>query len=299
MHSKMEVSKMRKVIIISGILLMVYSLSTWKVSASEIRVDTTTTTTSTTPVTTCPVPGYYYFDEDEDGYGDPNRSPVFGCWPHPGLASNNLDCDDTDSDINPGAPEVPCDSKDNNCNGQIDEVLGTYAYYGDEDGDGYGNPNFHLDFACPPPPPGWVDNNLDCDDTDPEIHAGALELCDGVDNNCNDLVDEGCVCQCPADSSLGCIFGTMYYVPNGLAVPGVTVKLKRLFPRPKVEMEVATDDDGCYRFTDLEEGIYKIKVKDCKGSSGIIVIADGRKAKKDLGWWHNRRLTRCFYRVED
>ena len=48
------------------------------------------------------------------------------------------------------------------------------------------------------------DNDLyldddDCDPFDPEIHPGAEELCDGVDNNCNNQVDEGCPCapDCP------------------------------------------------------------------------------------------------------
>jgi hypothetical protein len=30
----------------------------------------------------------------------------------------------------------------------------------------------------------------DCDDTDPAIHPGANEVCDGVDNNCDDQIDE-------------------------------------------------------------------------------------------------------------
>ena len=42
---------------------------------------------------------------------------------------------------------------------------------------------------------GHIDDNFggdDCDDDDPSVYAGADELCDGVDNDCDEEVDEGC-----------------------------------------------------------------------------------------------------------
>jgi hypothetical protein len=33
---------------------------------------------------------------------------------------------------------------------------------------------------------------LDCDDTDPAVYPDAPELCDGIDNNCNEIIDGGC-----------------------------------------------------------------------------------------------------------
>lgn len=94
-------------------------------------------------------------DNDSDDYGS--------------IATGGTDCDDTDPNTYPGAPEL-CDGKDNNCvNGIADEGV-------DNDGDGYD--------TCGPP--------ADCNDSDPNINPGATEICDSKDNNCAGGIDEGC-----------------------------------------------------------------------------------------------------------
>jgi subtilisin family serine protease/subtilisin-like proprotein convertase family protein len=66
----------------------------------------------------------------------------------------------------------------------------TITYYADADGDGYGDPNVSIELGCTPDPLlGWVLDNTDCDDTNPDINPGAMEVCDGVDNNCDGIVD--------------------------------------------------------------------------------------------------------------
>jgi hypothetical protein len=69
----------------------------------------------------------FYRDTDRDGYGDPVITTL-ACLQPAGYISNNLDCNDANATIYPGAPEL-CDGLDNNCNGQIDENAGD-TYYG-------------------------------------------------------------------------------------------------------------------------------------------------------------------------
>ncbi len=68
--------------------------------------------------------GTYYADNDNDNYGDPSDT-VFSCsGPPPGYIADSSDCNDADSTVNPGAPEI-CDGVDNNCDGNIDEGIYT------------------------------------------------------------------------------------------------------------------------------------------------------------------------------
>jgi len=123
---------------------------------------------------------------DKGGYGDSG----FGIdadgdgWPA------GEDCDEADANIHPGASEV-CDGADNDCDGDVDEGVIT-TYYSDDDGDGYGDSDSYPIMACEPPLEYSVaDNGDDCDDTDVDVNPDAMEICDGVDNNCDGEEDEG------------------------------------------------------------------------------------------------------------
>ncbi len=124
-------------------------------------------------------------DADGDGFGNPAGS-VRACLQPPGMVADGTDCDDSDPTVNPAAPEL-CDGLDNNCNGQIDEIPPTTWYY-DGDGDDYGDPTTGLD-SCPAPV-GYVADNTDCDDSNAQIHPAAIELCNGIDDDCDALADD-------------------------------------------------------------------------------------------------------------
>ncbi len=101
------------------------------------------------------------FDEDNDGY-----------------SVCEDDCNDGNGSIYPGAQES-CNGLDDNCNGMVDEGLSRDA---DEDG------HYTLDSCISP--------HDDCNDLNPSIHPDAPEICNAYDDNCNRILDEGCVTSC-------------------------------------------------------------------------------------------------------
>jgi parallel beta-helix repeat protein len=124
----------------------------------------------------------YYEDNDGDEYGNPGVSQD-DCSQPSGYVTDNSDCNDSDASINPGAVEFPDDGKDNNCDG-----LYLNSYYEDLDGDGYGNPGIIIIDTYQPE--GYILEGGDCDDTDASINPGVEEIPDdGIDNDCNGLVD--------------------------------------------------------------------------------------------------------------
>ena len=108
----------------------------------------------------------WYLDEDSDGFALED-DVVLSCSAPDGYipaGSGGFDCDDTDATIHPGAEEADCtDPTDHNCDGSVE--------YADVDEDGFA--------AC-----------VDCDDDDFDVNPAALEVCDGIDNDCDDTTNE-------------------------------------------------------------------------------------------------------------
>jgi hypothetical protein len=111
------------------------------------------------------------FDENCNGNGDDDQNadgdPVSFC---------NGDCDETSSAIYPGASEI-CDGLDNDCDSQIDEgfPLNEICYAGTGECLSSGS------FICS------TTGDVACNAV-PGLPT--LEICDGLDNDCNGLTDE-------------------------------------------------------------------------------------------------------------
>ena len=134
-----------------------------------------------------------------------------------GVTSCAGDCDDGDPAVHPGADEV-CDGVDDDCDGVVDDGTGCH----DDDGDGTseddgdcndGDAAVHpdaveilgngIDDDCDGltdlgesdfDGDGYADFAGDCDDADPTVFPGAVEECDGVDDDCDAVIDEETVC---------------------------------------------------------------------------------------------------------
>jgi Secretion system C-terminal sorting domain/Putative metal-binding motif len=127
----------------------------------------------------------YYLDNDEDGYG--GLSTVISCSAPAGYVALGGDCDDTNYIIYPGSTEL-CNDVDDNCDGQVNEGFTLDAYYADNDADGYGN--MTAIYSCY-----WPDGTTtisgDCADNNAMIYPGATEICNLIDDDCNEAIDDG------------------------------------------------------------------------------------------------------------
>jgi hypothetical protein len=116
--------------------------------------------------------------DDDDSAGDDDDSTLID-GDFDGQTVADGDCDDGDPYTYLGAPEL-CDGVDNSCDGTVP----TNELDGDSD-------NY---VECSP----WVGGGLldggDCGPTVPTVNPGAVETCDGVDQDCDGEIDSTLAC---------------------------------------------------------------------------------------------------------
>lgn len=126
-------------------------------------------------------------DVDGDGFGDDSlrldqeADPGAPYIERPDNVQGQLDCDDNDSAINPGAQEIHGNAVDENCDGSSQAYV-----YRDLDKDNFGNPHIRLEIVQGDPAPfGYVFDNSDCDDSSVNVNPAATDIPgNGIDENC-------------------------------------------------------------------------------------------------------------------
>lgn len=92
------------------------------------------------------------------------------------------DCNDANPAINPGASEI-CNGIDENCNNLVDEGV-KLTFYLDAGYRYYGNSSVSVQDCAAPQ--GYVVDNTDCDDNNPNINPSSVEILgNGIDDDCN------------------------------------------------------------------------------------------------------------------
>jgi hypothetical protein len=182
----------------------------------------------------------YYLDHDNDKYGDASQTTQ-SCSVPSGYVTNNTDCNDSLGTIHPGADEI-CNGEDDDCDTEIDEGLIFNTYYADTDGDGYGDPDATISECAEQP--GYVADASDCDDEDPSVNPGEIEVCyDGIDNNCDEAIDEICADINPTSS-----FTARYIGEQNVLVADANDKEGQPFNSTFLAVKEATSDRVCLEF---------------------------------------------------
>jgi len=149
-------------------------------------------------------PTTWYADRDGDRWGDDTDVQQACGMPDGAWVAVGGDCNDSDDRMWPGGVEL-CDGVDNDCDDSVDEddAADAAVWYIDGDSDGVGSDTVG-GTACAVPSGGAAERG-DCDDTEPAAAPGLVEVCDGVDNDCDGATDD-------LDPDLDLSTATVWYV---------------------------------------------------------------------------------------
>jgi|GEM_PF-1972242 len=147
----------------------------------------------------CAEPVVLYRDVDGDGFGDP-LDVTAGC-SKTGFVDRGGDCDDTVASIHPEAPEQ-CNDLDDDCDGVVDDDPETLSWFPDLDDDGFGAQGPIVESCLRPA--GTVSNALDCNDENDAVSPVAQETCNGLDEDCSGVADDGPLMECAVGEVVDC-----------------------------------------------------------------------------------------------
>jgi len=183
-----------------------------------------------------------------------------------------IDCDDNDHNIHPGATEILTNGADDDCDGTCDV---------DADMDGY-TPSGYVE----PPTMGHcapiAGDQVDCRDDDKDIHPGAAEICDGIDENCDGKCDDDMdndgysVCGTVTQDPTQCVVTT-----NGCSIGqqcDCAPSAEQAHPVPSGGQPVPERCDG---FDENCDGVLYPKTNQCFAPAGAGTCFAGTRECKD------------------
>ncbi len=155
-----------------------------------------------------------------------------------------------------GCPEPQDSMPAEDDTGGTPETCEVQQFWLDTDGDGYGGPYTPTE-TCEQPS-GYAAEPGDCDDDDPEVNPGAEEICNGEDDNCDGVADDGQVTVWYEDGDGDGYGNPEVYVedcdgPSGWLADGTDCDDGDPEVNPGAVEECDSDDDNCDGVADLGE----------------------------------------------
>ena len=176
----------------------------------------------------------FYTDADGDGFGA-IEAPQYACVIPVFASPLSNDCNDNEATMNPATSEI-CDGLDNNCDGSVDEAgaAGEMTLYIDADGDGFGDDSTVI-VRCTQGS-GEVLQGGDCNDQEALANPAMVEICDGLDNNCDEIIDE--------DSAIDVSSWYVDFDGDGFGDPNSSVQRSCEAPQGTIDNDNDCDDNN-------------------------------------------------------